>query len=551
MNGAAKKPEHRQKRVSNVLQTQVLIIGGGITGAGIARDLSLRGIDCILAERFDVNAGASGANHGLLHSGARYVSKDAAAAEECRKEGELLKQLAPDCIDDTGGLFIAIQGDDDNYVADFPGLCAHSGIDVQPLSIEEAREMEPVLSDRLVAAFLVPDASVDPFKLTLENILQARSLGSTLLRHSEVIGFEIDNQRIVRTRLRNLLTDDEFYVEAQQVVNASGAWAKSVAALAGCSVNLLYSKGSLLVTHNRITQKVINRLRPSSNADILVPGGTVSILGTTSIRIENLDAIHPTVKEIDFILEEGSAMIPALEKTRYIRAYSGVRPLLESGTHDDDRSVSRGFALLDHRENNLTNFATITGGKLTTYRLMAEKTSDLVCERLGISAPCLTRTEPLPSGAGAKWTKPGLTPKLWVAQHDPGDLLLCECEMVPRSVVDSLIKSIHQQNGTPDLKALGVRSRIGKGACQGTFCALRTSAYLYDAGEVKNDEGLNGIRAFISERWRGIRPLLWDTPLIQAELQEAIYCGMFGLELSPKDRATEDGTTEPRKFSTE
>jgi len=229
-------------------------------------------------------------------------------------------------------------------------------------------------------------------------------------------------------------------------------------------------------------------------------------------------------------------MIPALEKTRYIRAYAGVRPLLGSTTAGDDRSVSRGFALLDHRENGLDNFSTITGGKLTTYRLMAEKAADLVCQKLGTTTPCLTRVEPLPSGTGAKWTKPGLTSKLWFKHHDPDDLLLCECEMVPKSVVDSLISSIHQQNGTPDLKALGVRSRIGKGACQGTFCALRTSAYLYDSGEVKYDEGLDGIRAFISERWRGIRPLLWDTPLIQAELQEAIYCGIFGLEISNKQK---------------
>ncbi|MBW2177855.1 MAG: anaerobic glycerol-3-phosphate dehydrogenase subunit A [Deltaproteobacteria bacterium] len=512
-------------------QTQVLVIGGGITGAGIARDLSLRGVNCIIAERYDINAGASGANHGLLHSGARYVSNDATAAEECRREGELLKKLAGDCIEDTGGLFVAIQGDDEKFVADFPHLCAQSGIDAQAVSIEEARELEPVLSDRLVAAYKVPDASVDPFKLTLDNFYQARSLGSTLLRHSEVTGFEIDVQRIVRTKLKNLLTGEDFFIEAELVVNASGAWAKEIAALAGCSVNLLYSKGSLLVTHNRVTRKVINRLRPSSNADILVPGGTVSILGTTSVRIDTLDAIFPTVKEIDFILEEGASMIPALEKTRYIRAYSGVRPLLGSQSTGDDRNVSRGFALLDHAENDLDNFVTITGGKLTTYRLMAEKVADLVCGRMGISAPCLTRTEALPSGAGAKWTKPGLAPKMWVKHHDPDDTLLCECEMVPKSVVDSLIDSIHLQNGKPDLKALGVRSRIGKGACQGTFCALRTGAYLYDAGEMENDEGLDSIRAFISERWRGIRPLLWDTPLIQAELQEAIYCGMFGLEI--------------------
>jgi len=531
MHGELKNSKHRSRPVSNVLQTQVLIIGGGVTGAGIARDLSLRGVNCIVAERFDVNAGASGANHGLLHSGARYVSNDATAAEECRREGDLLKTLAADCIEDTGGLFVAIQGDEEGFISDFPQLCGQSGILAEEIDLADAREMEPVLSEKLIAAYQVPDASIDPFKLTLENIHQARTLGCTLLRHSEVTGFDIDEKRIVKTRLKNLLTDDEFIVEADQVVNASGAWAKEIATLAGCPIDLLYSKGSLLITHNRITHKVINRLRPSSNADILVPGGTVSILGTTSIRIDRLDTIYPTVKEIDFILEEGSAMIPVLEKTRYIRAYAGVRPLVGSQKADDDRNVSRGFALLDHIENGLANFTTITGGKLTTYRLMAEKTTDLVCGKLSITAPCRTRTEPLPSAAGAKWTKPGLAPKMWVKHHDPDDILLCECEMVPKSVVDSLIHSIHQQNGRPDLKALGLRSRIGKGACQGTFCALRTGAYLYDAGEVENDQGLDGIQAFITGRWRGIRPLLWNTPLIQAELQEAIYCGMFGLEI--------------------
>ena len=83
-----------------------------------------------------------------------------------------------------------------------------------------------------------------------------------------------------------------------------------------------------------------------------------------------------------------------------------------------------------------------------------------------------------------------------------------------------------------------MRSRIGKGACQGTFCALRTGAYLYDVSEANGDEGLEGIRDFIAERWLGIRPLLWDTPLIQAELQEAIYCGMFGLEIDGKENGT-------------
>jgi glycerol-3-phosphate dehydrogenase len=417
-------------------------------------------------------------------------------------------------------------------VADFPGLCRDCGIPVTELSPAEALEIEPALSKKLIAAYLVPDASIDPFKLTMENFYQAMDHGCTLVRHAEVIGFHREKKRIVSTQLKNSLTGERFVIHADQVINATGAWSKKIAALAGCDIDLLYSKGSLLVAHTRLTQRVINRLRPSSNADILVPGGTVSILGTTSIRIETLDEIYPTVQEIDFIVGEGAAMIPRLETMRYIRAYAGVRPLFGSRSAKDDRKVSRGFALVSHEEDGLTNFTTITGGKLTTYRLMAEKTADMVCDRLGVSRPCPTQSAPLPPSDAANWTQPGRAPKAWMQHHNPGDMLLCECEMVPKSIVNSLIQSIREIQGKPDLMALGVRSRIGKGACQGTFCALRIAAYLYSINELDAKEGIESIKAFISERWRGIRPLLWDIPLIQAELQEALYCGLFGIELN-------------------
>ena len=104
--------------MKKVLETDVLIIGGGATGTGLARDLALRGLRVILAEKKDLNAGASGANHGLLHSGARYVHSDMEAAIECRKEGMILKQIAPQCIEETGGLFVAVPGDDEGRVGD-------------------------------------------------------------------------------------------------------------------------------------------------------------------------------------------------------------------------------------------------------------------------------------------------------------------------------------------------------------------------------------------------------------------------------------------------
>ncbi|MFO7708581.1 MAG: anaerobic glycerol-3-phosphate dehydrogenase subunit A [Desulfobacterales bacterium] len=513
------------------METQVLIIGGGITGVGLARDLALRGVPCLLVERKDLCAGASGANHGLLHSGARYVRSDPMAAVECRDEGALIKALAPHCIEDTGGLFVAVEGDDERHIADFPGLCARCGIEAREIRVADARNLEPVLSERLIAAFQVPDAAVDPFQLALDNLSEALQLGASAMLHTRVIGFDGDRRHIQRVRLRHELTGEEIVVAAAQVVNAAGAWAREVAALARIDLELSYSKGSLLITDQRLTRRVINRLRPASDADILVPGGTVSILGTTSIHLDSLDRIVPTIEESETILRAAAAMVPVLATTRYIRSYAGVRPLVASTDPGDGRSLSRGFALIDHSAEGPDNFVSIVGGKLTTYRLMAEKAADLVCHRLGVERPGLTRVKPLASFAANQWTKAGLSPRRWMQAGNPEDLLLCECEMVPVSAVEAVIDGIRQQGGSVGITSVGRRSRLGKGTCQGAFCGVRLCAYLYDRGDLTGRSGLTELHAFLNARWRGMRPILWDTALLQEELQEALHCGYFGLEL--------------------
>ena len=513
------------------METQVLIIGGGATGTGLARDLALRGVQCIVAEKGDINAGASGANHGLLHSGARYVSTDPTVTKECQEENELLKRLAPHCIENTGGLFVAVEGDDEKYVADFPHLCSKCGIPVMAIDIKDARELEPALSKNLIAVYAVEDATIDPFKLSLENISQAQQHGTTLLCNNKVVEFNKSGSRIRAAILLNTKTGEETIVEAEQVINAAGVWAREVAAFAGISIDMLYSKGSLVVTDSRLTKRVINRLRRPADGDIVVPGGTASILGTTSVRIKSLDSISPTIKEVDLIVDEGATMLPVLETTRYIRAYAGVRPLLRTQGEIDDHSVSRRFELLDHAENGLENFATIPGGKLTTYRYMAEKTADLVCQRIRVSSQCLTKTEPLPCTQAGMWTEPGVGPRQWVKEKSTHEPLLCECEMLSTSIIGSVIKSIQKQNGTLNLNAIGMRSRMGKGPCQGTSCGGRVVGYIYEKGLLDSDKGLTNLKDFLCRRWIGERPVLWDGQLVQAELKEALYCGLSNLEL--------------------
>lgn len=521
--------------MEKTIETQVLVIGGGVTGTGIARDLTLRGIKVILIEKNDLNAGASGANHGLLHSGARYVHTDVKAAMECRAEGLILKQIAPHCIEEAGGMFVAVPGDEEAYIADFPGMCQRSGIPCQPLDLKDAREMEPCLSPDLIAAFGVPDAAIDPFKLSIENLNDALSRGGQYYDHARLEAFVLEHHRIVGARILNRDTRELFIIRASIFVSATGAWADHVAARAGVHIPMVYSKGSLLVTGRRMATRAINRLRHPSDGDILMPGGVVSILGTTSVRMDSPDNLFSSVDEVDLIIDQGRQMIPALGHRRYIRAYCGARPLVSAGD-GEDRSVSRGFSLLDHSKDGVDNLITITGGKLTTYRLMAEKTSDMVCGKLGISSACQTRDLTLPKTAGGEWTEPGVALDQKFFSRTKGDPLLCECEMVPASAIDAIVSTIRRNRGKPDLLAIALRSRIGKGPCQGSFCSVRVLSHLYKRGEVAGPEGADGLRRFLNERWKGEHALLWGTALAQSSLKEMIHCGLFSLELEPQDQ---------------
>ncbi len=514
--------------MKKMIETQVLIIGGGATGTGIARDLSLRGMNVILIEKQDLNAGASGGNHGLLHSGARYVCSDPEAAVECNNELNIIKKMAGHCVEETNGFFVAVPGDEEHYIADFPEMCRASGIPVTPVDVKDAIQMEPALSHETIAVYEVNDASINPFKLSIENMNDAISMGGQYFSYCMLQSFEIKNKKICCAKIQNQINHETFYIKADTYINASGAWASHVACLADIPIRMVFSKGSLLVTGKRITKRVINRLRKATNGDILVPGGVVSILGTTSVRVDSPDHIFPTVEEVDYIISEGERMVPSLKSCRYVRAYSGVRPLVSMGS-DDDRAVSRGFTLIDHEQDDVDNFITITGGKLSTYRLMAEKTSDLICKKQGIFSECKTKVIPLPSTKSGEWAEPGAGISESFGPRAK-DRVLCECEMVPASAIDTIINSIKANRGKPDLTSIALRSRVGKGPCQGSFCSVRILAHMYNTDEITGAKGIDDLKNFLNERWKGEQSLLWDQALVQSSLKEMIHCGLFGLE---------------------
>lgn len=529
-----------------IQEYDVVIIGGGITGAGTARDCALRGLKVLLVEKSDFTNGATGRNHGLLHSGARYAVTDGESARECITENMILRRIARHCVEETDGLFITLPEDDLSYQTTFVESCLRAGIRADIISPEEARRIEPAVNPALTGAVRVPDASVDPFRLTTANIADARRHGAEARTYSEVVGFLIENGRMLGVRLRDNHTGEISEVRAKITVNAAGIWGHLIVRQAGVTVNMFPAKGTLLIFGHRVNNMVINRCRKPGNGDILVPDDTVCVIGTTSDRVpfETVDDLKITPEEVDVLLTEGEALVPSLATTRVIRAYTGVRPLVASDNDPSGRSISRGIVLLDHEtRDGLAGFITITGGKMMTYRMMAELTTDLVCKKLGIEEPCTTAAKPLPGSefapedAGyngcndfdipdynakyARLVQAGrhgtATPEI---HHDTiyDRSLVCECEQVTVGEVKYAVDNQHVQN----LINLRRRTRTGMGTCQAELCACRAAGVMCRL-QNNPEKAKADLRDFIQERWKGMEPVGWGQTLAEAQLMQTVY----------------------------
>lgn len=523
----------------------VIIIGGGITGAGTARDCAMRGLRVLLVEKYDFTNGATGRNHGLLHSGARYAVTDGESAKECIQENMTLRKIARHCVDETDGLFITLPEDDLNYQATFVESCRKAGIRADVIPPEEARRIEPAVNPDLIGAVRVPDASIDPFRLTTANIIDARRHGADTLTYHEVLSLLIENGRVVGVHLRNNRNGEEQDIHARLVINAAGIWGHEVAKLAGVTVNMFPAKGTLLIFGHRVNNMVINRCRKPANADILVPDDTVCVIGTTSDRVpfETVDDLKITQEEVD-ILERGAIdLAPACASTRVIRAYCGVRPLVAADNDPSGRSISRGIVLLDHAtRDGLEGFITITGGKMMTYRMMAEVATDLACKKLGVDKKCETATTPLPGSEEPlpehTTSKNAQTVSLYAAEGRHGtmtkdvptgnsidDALVCECEDVTIGEVKFAAEKLHVHN----LINLRRRTRLGMGTCQGELCACRGANVLCRVAKMKAEEAQRDLASFIAERWKGMQPVAWGDTLAEAQLTSMIYEGLCGI----------------------
>ncbi|HPR04279.1 MAG TPA: (2Fe-2S)-binding protein, partial [Deltaproteobacteria bacterium] len=273
------------------------------------------------------------------------------------------------------------------------------------------------------------------------------------------------------------------------------------------------SKGSLIITNHRLTNMVINRLRPPSDGDIIVPNEAVCLAGTTSIPVSNPNNLEIDPAEVDIVATQAEQMIPVFGTTRLIRAYTGVRPLLRVSARDA-RSISRGFKVIDHANGMFS----VLGGKLTTYRLMAEKTVDAVMAHFGLKAAC--RTAELALEGQDELSGYPLSKRLSTM-----DDIVCECELVARRTVEHAINTM----GTQYVGDIQHRTRLGMGPCQGGFCTYRALGIMQEIGRVSPDASITILKEFLQRRFKGIRPALWGDQLREEQLIESIYLGILNM----------------------
>jgi glycerol-3-phosphate dehydrogenase len=514
------------------LSTDVLVVGGGATGAGVAWDAALRGYDVVLADRLDLAEGTSGRFHGLLHSGGRYAVKDPHAAEECIQENRILRHIAADCIEDIGGFFVTTPFDDPEYADKFAAGCRATGVDCEEIEPAQALRQEPRLNPGISRVFRVPDGNIDVWKTVWAMARGAQERGARILPYHAVVAIHREGDVVTGARLRGHATGEELDVEARVTVNASGAWAGQVADMAGIEgVRVLPGRGIMIAMNHRLVNTCINRCQMPTDGDIIVPMRTVCIIGTTDEHTEDPDDHHVPPAEVAQMLDDGEKLVPGFRDARALRVWTGVRPLFEDAKASDTqtRDVTRAHALLDHAERDgVQGFVTITGGKLTTFRLMAEDTMTAVSRHLGDQRPCTTRTEPLPGSEDRATYMLGerLERK---EEHLADEQVICECELVPRWKLEQAI----ERRATTNLDDIRRLLRLAMGPCQGGFCIYRAAGILHGLDRLSAEQADESLLDFLRERWKGTWPILYGDQLRQARLDDWIFQGVLDVEHLP------------------
>ncbi len=351
------------------MSEKALVIGAGITGLFTTLYLAREGIDVTLIDRDNILSGTSGKFHGMLHSGARYSTNDQVSARECMAENRKLSEIASKYIINTGGYFVAVseeEADFGNKLAKTNGEC---GIPTEEVDLEEFLKLrEPGIGENAVRVFSVPDKVIHAYGLGMSVASEAVMNGAKI---SPNTNFKmLDSEEIIFPGHEWLNGKFDF------LFNTAGPWIMDVAkSLKMEGVQISPALGLMSVYPGRWVNSVINRMRPPSDGDILVPYGENTILGTMAVLTDNMESVDIEEEDIEEMAEEGSLLLPVLKNLRPIRNYYSTRPLIVS-ENENAREITRDYLILQEEKKTLRSCA-VVGGKFTTARAMGSKLASI------------------------------------------------------------------------------------------------------------------------------------------------------------------------------
>ncbi len=479
----------------------VVVIGGGVNGTGVARDLGLRGVRTLVVERNDLAFGASGNSSGMIHGGARYLTSHPGVTRTSCLDSGYVQRIAPHMIFRIPFLF-PVYGRSAVARMYLEGLDAFFGLydQYQPLkrgrrharlTPDEAGRLLPGLAmANLLGAITFDEWGINGARLCVANALDALAHGGALRVHTTVEKVHVTDGEVTGVRIRDRLTGAVSEVTARVVVNATGAWGPITAALAGLPdrVKLRPGKGVHLVLDRPVTDVGVMCKAIDGRQVFIEPWGNTTLVGTTDDdTYADLDDLPVTTDEVRYLLEGVESVLPRIREARVIGTTVGARPTLYAyGVTEDD--LSREHEIVDHAPHGARGLYSMVGGKLASYRLFAEETADVVAGVLGVSAPCTTHTSPLPGGdrvvdvdalaqrfgitryaAQRLVTRHGTRAEAVLGDGGPGGrATVCACEPVLACEVTWAVKI----EGARTLADVARRTNLAHGACGGADCAL-------------------------------------------------------------------------------
>ena len=390
----------------------LLVIGGGINGAGIARDATMRGLRVALVERGDFGGGTSSRSSRLVHGGVRYLEHGhLRLVFESSRERRTLLRIAPHLVRPLRFTWPVYRGARVPRWKLSAGLFLYDALSVfrnvknhRPLDAKEVVALEPsVRREELLGGAEYYDAATDDARLTLTNIVAAEERGSVAANYASVVRLVRDRDRITGAVIRDTLGDAEVTVRAKVAVNATGAWTDSVrsldAAETGHTVRATKGVHIAVLRERLATQAALTLLSPiDGRVMFALPSTATTIIGTTDTPTdESPDEVRASPADIDYLLTAANLFFPRARLTPrdVVAAWAGIRPLIASGFTRDPASASR-----EHRiDQSASGLISISGGKLTTYRAMSAQVVDVVEKTLG-RTPSRSNTdrEHLPGG---------------------------------------------------------------------------------------------------------------------------------------------------------